>query len=89
MLKLPVDKIAQTISPAAFDRTEFRRIVKSTNGGHTQGIDIERSMSMAQNEARKTALEIIEVIYDELSKEKRGGTDGRKKERENEGANNS
>lgn len=57
-----IDRIARIICPEAWDRDEFRRIVKATNGGHTTGIDIAASMAAAREAARETAREIwIEI----------------------------
>ena len=53
-----IDRIARIICPDAWDRDEFRRIVKHTNGGHTTGIDVAASMEEARNAARQTARDI-------------------------------
>ena len=57
-----IDRIAKIICPEAWDRDEFRRIVKRTNGGHTTGIDVEASMEEARNAARQTARDVLTVF---------------------------
>lgn len=57
-----IDRIARIICPEAWDRDEFRRIVKRTNGGHTTGIDVEASMKEARNAARQTARDVLAEI---------------------------
>ena len=57
-----IDRIARIICPEAWDRDEFRRIVKRTNGGHTTGIDVEASMKEARNAARQTARDVLAEV---------------------------
>ena len=60
-------RVAEIIQPEVFDRTAFLKLVDTETRRKANRDDITRAMMMAQAESFNKALQVIELVYNEIT----------------------